>query len=151
MTKYKRRAGWLQAGHYPCWRQRGRWATARGGRRGTILASETASTNKLWAGSQLLNKSSWDPGWLTSARRVSARDQLPRGDTQHTWDGTLVAHQGNRVAWTRNVIKMHRPPGTVHLPSTWLPELLGHGKGTKRRPNWVYTFVEYPRTWTWAA
>ena len=29
-------------------------------------------------------KSSWDPGWLTSARRVTAGDQLPRGDTRHT-------------------------------------------------------------------
>ena len=29
-------------------------------------------------------KFSWDPGWLTSTRRVSARDQLPRGDTQYT-------------------------------------------------------------------
>ena len=27
--------------------------------------------------------SSWDPGWLTSARRVAAWDQLPRGDTWH--------------------------------------------------------------------
>ena len=25
--------------------------------------------------------------------------------------------------------------GRVHWPSTWLPELLGPGKGTKRRPN----------------
>ena len=32
----------------------------------------------------LLTKSSWDHGRLTSARRVAARDQLPRGDTQHT-------------------------------------------------------------------
>ena len=34
--------------------------------------------------SQLPTKSFWDPGWLTSARRVALRDQLPRGDTQHT-------------------------------------------------------------------
>ena len=31
-------------------------------------------------------------------------------------------------------------------PSTWSPELLGPGKGTKRRPNLVCTFVEYLRT-----
>ena len=43
-----------------------------------------ASSTKLWAGSQLLTMSSWDPGWLTSARRVAAWDQLPRGDTWHT-------------------------------------------------------------------
>jgi len=39
---------------------------------------------QLPAGSQLLTKSSWDPGLLTSARRVRARNQLPRGDTWHT-------------------------------------------------------------------
>ena len=29
-------------------------------------------------------------------------------------------------------------------PSPWSPELLGHGKGTKRRSNRVCAFVEYP-------
>ena len=29
----------------------------------------------------MLTKSSWDPGQLTSTRRVAARGQLPRGDT----------------------------------------------------------------------
>ena len=38
-----------------------------------------------------------------------------------------------------------------HSPSTWSHELLGPGKGTKCRPNWVCTFVEYPTTWTWVA
>ena len=33
---------------------------------------------------RLLMKSSWDPGWLAFTRRVSVRDQLPRGDTEHT-------------------------------------------------------------------
>ena len=32
------------------------------------------------------------------------------------------------------------------LPSTWSPELLGPRKGTKRRPNRVCAFVEYPST-----
>ena len=40
----------------------------------------------------------------------------------------------------------HSTPGTVHLPSTWLPELLRPGKGTKYTPNLVYALVEYPRT-----
>ena len=31
--------------------------------------------------------------------------------------------------------KTHGPPGTVCSPSTWLSELLGPGKGTKRMPN----------------
>ena len=32
----------------------------------------------------LLTKSSWDSGWLTSIRRVTERDQLPRRGTQNT-------------------------------------------------------------------
>ena len=30
------------------------------------------------------NQVFWDPGQLTSARSVAARDQLPREDTRHT-------------------------------------------------------------------
>ena len=112
---------------------------------------EMASSTKLWAGFQLLTTSSWDPGWLTSARKVTAWDQLPRGGTWHAWEGALVVHLGNQAAGTREVIKMNGPPETVHSQSTLSPELLRPGKGTKRRPNWVCTFVEYLRTWTWAA
>ena len=71
---------------------RGRQATARAGKR--------ASSTKLPAGSQLLIKSPWNPGQLTSARRVAARDQLPRGDTP----------QGNQVARTGEVIRCNPPP-----------------------------------------
>ena len=75
------------------------WKVGGGEERGRANSPpETASSTKLQAGSWLLNKSSWDPGQLTSARRVASRDQLPRGDTQHTWDGTPVAHPGNRAA-----------------------------------------------------
>ena len=110
-----------------------------------------ASCTKLWAGSYLLTTCSWDPGRLASARRVATWDQPPRRDIQHTWNSTLLAHMGHQAAGTREVIKTHGPPGAVCLPSTWSPELLGPGKGTKRRSNWVCAFVEYPRTWTWAA
>ena len=92
LSEYQRRASQLWTGPSSHLRQRGRWATARAGRQGAISAPEMASSTKLWAGSQLLTKSSWDPVRLTSARRVAAWDQLPRGDTKHTWYGTLVAH-----------------------------------------------------------
>ena len=92
-----------------------------------------------------------DPGWLTSIRRVAARDQRPRRDTQRTWDGTPTVHPGNRAAGTREVIKRTARLGRVCLPTTWSPELLGPGKGMKHRPNRVCASVEYPRTWTWAA
>ena len=107
----------------PRQRQGGKWATARAGRRGANLAPEMASSTKLRAGSQLLTKSSWDPGWLTSTRRVAARDHLPRRDAQHTWDGTPAAHLGNRAAGMGEVIRCTVPPGesallTKHLV-TW--------------------------------
>ena len=116
----------------PTWRQTGRLATARTRRQGAaaISAPEMASSTKLW-GSQLLTTSSWDPRWLTSARSVAAWDQCPRGDTQHTWDGALEVSPGNQAAGTGEVIKTHGPPGTVHSPSTWSPELLGPGKYIK--------------------
>ena len=49
-----------------------------------------------WKQTSLLTKTSWDSGRLTSAGRVTARDQLPRRDTRCTrctprkpsgWDG----------------------------------------------------------------
>ena len=75
----------------------GRQAGSSQSQKGAILAPERASSTKLRAGSQLLTKSSWDPGQWASAGRVAARDQLPRGDT-HTWDSAPAAHPGNRAA-----------------------------------------------------
>ena len=48
-----------------------RRAIGRTKRQGAISAPETASSTKLRAGSQLLTKSSWHPGQLTSTRRVT--------------------------------------------------------------------------------
>ena len=81
----------------PPGKQRGRCVTARARRKGVaaISAPETASLTKLWADCQLLTTSSWDPGRFTSPRRVTAWDQLTRGDTQHTWDCALTVHPGN--------------------------------------------------------
>ena len=111
--------------------------------KGQSWPQRSAISTKLWAGSQLLTMSSWDPGQFTSARRVAAWDQLPRGDTRHTWDGALLVHPGNRAAGTGELIKMHGPPGTVHSPSTWSPELLGTGKGAKHMPKtrWLHRWI----------
>ena len=51
--------------------------------KGTNSAPVMASSTKLRPDFQFLTKTSWDSGQLTSARRVAARDQLPRGDTHH--------------------------------------------------------------------
>ena len=137
-------ASCIQA-HPHQWRQRGRHATVRAGRQGAILAPETSILHQTVSRLPLLTTSSWDPGLITSARTVTARDQLPRRVTWHTWDGALVPHPGKRVAGTGEVIKIHSPPGTVCSPSTWSPELLRPGKGTKRTPNRVCALAEYPR------
>ena len=84
---------------------------------------------------QLLTTCSWDPGWLTSTRWVTAWDQLFRGDIQHAWDGVLLVHPENWAIGMREVIKTHGPPGTVCSPSIWSTEVLRPGKGTKPMPN----------------
>ena len=89
--------------------------TARARRQGTNSAPETASSTKPQAGSQLLPKSSWDPGWLTSTRRVAARDQPLRGDTWHIWAAAPTVHPGNQVAGTGEVIKHIAPSGDCAL------------------------------------
>ena len=42
-----------------------------------------------------------------------------------------MVQQGNQVARTGEMNKMHGPPGKVHLPSFWLPEQLGTGTSIK--------------------
>ena len=128
----------------PHWRQgggRGQPELERG-----KLGPREASSTKLQAGTQLLIKPPWDSGWLTSARRVAARDQLPRKDIWHTGDGRTRCHPGNRAAGTREVIRHIPHLGRQHSPTTCLPELLRPGKGTKRRPNRVCPFVDNLRT-----
>ena len=137
--------------HPPCRRQRGRHVTARAEGKRQSRVQRLASSSKLWSGSQLLTMSSWGSGQLTSTRRVPAWVQLPRGDTQHIWDGALAVHLESQAVGAGEVIKMHGPPGTVCSPSTRLPELLGLGKGTKQTPNRICALEEYLRTWTWAA
>ena len=127
-------------------RQRGRPATARARRQGTISAPEMASSTKLQAGSQFLIKFSWDPGWLTSVRRATARDQLPRGDTRNTWDGAPTVHPGNRVAGKGEVIRCTTLLGSVHLSSTWSPEMLRPGKYMQPRA----CFRQFPCRATWS-
>ena len=73
--------------------------------KGKSWPQRLASSIKLWAGSQSLTTSSWDPGWLTYARKVTAWDQLPRGDTQHTWDSALAKHL---VAWAAQTWEGHK-------------------------------------------
>ena len=49
----------------------------------------------------------------------------------------------NPSGWNGEVVRHTHHLRRVRLPSTWSPELLGPGKGTKRRPNQVCACVEY--------
>ena len=102
--------------------------------KGQSRPQRSAFSTKLWAGSQLLTMSSWDTGQLSFARRVAAWDQLPRGDTWHTWEGALLAHPGNWAVGTGGLTKMHGPPGTVCSPSTWSPSCSNPGRAQNISP-----------------
>ena len=101
-------------------------------------APQMASPTKLQTGS-LANQEFWDFGRLTSARRVAARDQLPRRDTRCTrlacpetgWD---CGGERFRCTWGEGA---RQAPGSLSFSD---------GDGTKHRPNRVCAFVEYPRT-----
>ena len=94
--------------------------------KGTIVAPERNHPPNCKQ-APLLTKTPWNSGWSTSARKVAARDQLPRGDTQHTWKGAPIVHPENQAAGTGEVI-------SCSLPSTWSPELLGWGRAQNAGP-----------------
>ena len=74
--------------------------------------------------------------WTVDIRHEghSQRSGLQRRHTEHLrWRSQCTRRKPK--SWDRGVVKMHCPAGRVHSPSTWLPELLQAGKGTKRRPN----------------
>ena len=92
----------------------GRQAVGSQSRKGAVLDPETASSNKLQPGSQLLTKISWDSGRLTSTGRVSARDQLPRRDTTYLREARPLPPT-KPSGWDRGGDKMHSPPGETLL------------------------------------
>ena len=85
LSEYQRRASLLWTGPSPTG-GRGQVGASQS-LKGANSAPETASPTKLQAGFQFLTKTSWDSRRLTSAKRVTARDQPPRRDKQHTRDG----------------------------------------------------------------
>ena len=129
-----------------------------------------ASSTKLWAGSQLLTTSSWNLGWLTSARRDAVWDQLPR-DTRHTWDSVLATSQETERPglgrWLRHTIHLgqcaHQAPGRLsweghetHSPPSLCPwgapeklnlSTVDPGSAQNTGPAWDSTPAEQPATW----
>ena len=95
-----------------------------------IVAPETASSTKLLAGCQLLTTSPWVTSRFTSARSVTGRDQLPRGDTGHSWDCAPMVPRKLRSRG-RGGVEDARTLGMGCSTSTQSPELLRPGKTTK--------------------
>jgi len=93
----------------------------------------------------LLTKTSWDSGLSTSTRRVTARDNLPRRDTQHTWKGALVAHSENWAAETRKAIShsdhARQAPGQSCSDLGWTQ----NAGPTKSEPLWSTQVPETER------
>ena len=80
LSKYQRRTSWQRTGPSPAGGREAGGSQPEPEDKGQTWPQRQASPTKLRAGSQMLTKSSWDPGWLTSTRKVAARDQLSRGD-----------------------------------------------------------------------
>ena len=120
LSEYQRRVSWLQTGPSPTRGREAGWQQPepeRGnlGPRDSILhqtASRLPVANQMFLGS-----------WTVDIHWVTARDQLPRGDTGHMWDGAPAALPGNQAAGTGEVIRCTAHLGRVHSPSTWSPEL----------------------------
>ena len=115
LSKYQRRATWLRTGPCPTGdRQAGVGVGGSQSWKGAIAAPQRHPLPNCKQ-APLLTKTSWDSGRLTSARRVAARDQLPRRDTRHTWEKRAHSHPENQVAGTQEVIRR-----TPHLGETVL-------------------------------
>ena len=150
-SEYQRRASWLQTGPLPqleAERQVGNSQSQKA--RGNLspkdgILHQTASrlpvANQVFLGSWMVD---------ICQEGCSLRSACQRRHTAHLRQHSCGAPR-KQSGWDRRGDQMHHTPGIVHSPNTWSPELLGPGKGTKLRPNWVCAFVEYPRTWTWAA
>ena len=139
LSKYQRRGSWLQTGPSPHWRQRGRWAKPE-------PESKGQSRPQRWHPSPNCEQASvayqvFLGSWMVDICQEG--HSLEIGSPMQTYSTPEKLLSGDWMAGTGEVIKMHRPPGTVCSPSTSLPELLWPGKGTKSTPNWVCAFVEY--------
>ena len=135
----------------PCQRQEG----GRQSQKGAIVASERHHQPNCKQGS-LLTKTSWDSGWLTSARKVAARDQLPRRDTdnQAAWTGKAISHSDHarQTPGHLSCLDLGRaqnagptysaPPRTSQIPE---PEGLRPGKCIQPRAGLRQFQAEQPR------
>ena len=83
--------------------------------------------------------------WTVDIHQESQRSASQRRHMPHLRQCSHCKPR-NLSGWDQGGDNMYHPAGRVCSPSPWSPELLRPGKGTKRRPNQVCAFVEYPRT-----
>ena len=112
LSERQRRASPLQTGSSPAM---GREA---GGRQPQLergkLGPREASRTKLQAGTRSLTKTSWDSGRVTSAWRITSRDQFP-GETRH-WRRACRLPPRRPSGWDPGGGKTQSPPGETALP-----------------------------------
>ena len=126
------------------WKQQGRCVTARAGRQraAPISAPETSILHQNVSRLSVAPTSSWDPGQLTSTRKVAASDQLPKGDTQRSrcaprkqssWDRGGDKHTASRgesalakhlFAWAAQTWEGHRTQVQLSLCFCGVPKNL---------------------------
>ena len=96
----------------------------------------------------LLTKTSWDSGWSTSTARVTAREQLPRRDTGHTWEGVPIVHPKNWVAGMGEVIRHSLQLGAAVIAKhlvTWAARTWDRHK-TQAQPRALLWSTREPET-----
>ena len=121
LSEYQRRASQLQTGpSLTGGREVGGWQPEPEGKGQSRPQRRHPLPN--WAGSQLLTKSSWDPGWLASTRRAAARRSDPqRRHTAHLrWHSCCALRKPS--SWDRGGDKTHHSLGESVLTKslvTW--------------------------------
>ena len=142
LSKYQRRASWLQT--IPSLLETGWQAGAARAKQGQYWAQvgilyQTASRHPV-ANQYFLGF------WMVGiCREGHSQRSAPKKRCMAHLRQACPLPPRKPSGWDRGGDKIHSPSGET-TTSTWSPELLGPGKGTKHRPNRVHAFVEYLRT-----
>ena len=136
LSEYQGRASRLCTGPSPHHqRQRDRVATARAGSQGAILAPGASILHETVSRVPVVNHIFLGSWMVDICREGHSLKSAPQRRHMAHLRWCFHSASGKLSSWTREVIKMHCPPGTVHSPSTRSPELLRTGKSTGCTPN----------------
>ena len=128
----------------PHWRQGGRRWAARAGKRQTRpqrgILYQAASRHPV------ANQTPLGFWMVDFCQEGRSQRSAPQKRHMAHWRRVHPLPPRKPSGWTREVVRCTPHLGRQRSPSTWSPELLGPGKGKKRRPNRVCPFVDYLRT-----